>query len=1000
MSSALGAASRIPDRGSRFVDIRDFGAIANVQNDAVALANAYAIQAAIDSLGSTGGSVYVPTGTFYVRRPIFLDQNSVTLCGEGMTSSRLAGYSPYGHDVVIMGVARSPSGVNLTQDNFVDLYGILDAPAARSPGMKWGYRTKGAHLVTMGGILDSGGGGYWTNVTKLTVDFAIDLRVGSLPSEAGALLGMGQPSKGYSSPWKVLLKSNNGTNPSIRVSFNTSDGGIDTGVERAFEFSLGSIALHRCSFQIDLDNAQVMAYVDGVQVPFTNLLGSGFSPGLKFYSNQNSPFGIGSFDIQSVASSNWYGSFFDTLFCGLKICQDLLYANNGPGAPQARLDGRSLNDAVRYFSMEPSVIGMLPMTESPSTVIRDRVVTVWGPGYAQGTALFLDNTLHATWNYPTSYSMIRNLSLVCGINFGQALSTGSLISCAIEGVDARGGLHGIGSKNTVGSYDNRITSCRVYGLDAAFYQFAMSTTFVRDLSVNGYVRTAFRLDNCDLNFHGVRAPAGTDSTDYFVKSTRGTVTMEDTSADFEGGPAPQISAFYFSNPTTPMSCSVLENIGVGTFGWDKPFVILHQATAEGYNGTGRADFRMNSWSVYEQDYASIVQVDGPVWHGEFTGSVNFQRPKWINDQSGGNCNIVSRHSNFTGPPRDGIWSTGLHILNVKRPACSQFAEWRCANGGGYGTATPPSWFGVQRIDFDSSAVATYLLGHSYWTAGASGADRLGFWTDYVLNAVLNRLFQGTPFSSPTNLYVGLSCLRARRNGQIQEIPSTLNGVATGYARVPIQFSSATNGSTSNTAAVAFPQATAVWKTNQPIKSLFIADAATGGNVLAMIDLDYQTVAAGSTLTFAPGQIALARAPLSTCGFAPSVDNSVINAWLGGAAFPSPTVYLALSTGPADPTNAPVEPVGGGYARIATSATNWSASSTSVPPADICTLGNTGRLSFPAPTSGWGTVRSVYLMDSVSGGNVIAAANLTAPLTIGAGDPAVKFTPKAFWISMA
>ena len=39
--------------------------------------------------------------------------------------------------------------------------------------------------------------------------------------------------------------------------------------------------------------------------------------------------------------------------------------------------------------------------------------------------------------------------------------------------------------------------------------------------------------------------------------------------------------------------------------------------------------------------------------------------------------------------------------------------------------------------------------------------------------------------------------------------------------------------------------------------------------------------------------------------------------------------------------------------------------------ELAVVTNRQALEFPAPNSDWGTVRSVYLMDAASGGNVVA-----------------------------
>jgi hypothetical protein len=108
----------------------------------------------------------------------------------------------------------------------------------------------------------------------------------------------------------------------------------------------------------------------------------------------------------------------------------------------------------------------------------------------------------------------------------------------------------------------------------------------------------------------------------------------------------------------------------------------------------------------------------------------------------------------------------------------------------------------------------------------------GYFTDYANNAVLNMVFGATAYDPPPTLYLGLSQSTSNKGGAIVE-PS-----GGGYARVPIannatSFPPAAGGTKSNNAVFTFPTPSAAWGT---VQSLFVSDAATGGNILAMADL--------------------------------------------------------------------------------------------------------------------------------------------------------------------
>lgn len=108
----------------------------------------------------------------------------------------------------------------------------------------------------------------------------------------------------------------------------------------------------------------------------------------------------------------------------------------------------------------------------------------------------------------------------------------------------------------------------------------------------------------------------------------------------------------------------------------------------------------------------------------------------------------------------------------------------------------------------------------------------GFLTDLVNNKVLDCFFGGSAIIPPPTLYIGLSVIRSYKGGYVSE-PS-----GGSYARVAVpndlsHFPAASAGTKANAKAITFPSPSAGWGT---IQSVFVADAPSGGNVLAMADL--------------------------------------------------------------------------------------------------------------------------------------------------------------------
>ena len=108
----------------------------------------------------------------------------------------------------------------------------------------------------------------------------------------------------------------------------------------------------------------------------------------------------------------------------------------------------------------------------------------------------------------------------------------------------------------------------------------------------------------------------------------------------------------------------------------------------------------------------------------------------------------------------------------------------------------------------------------------------GFLTNDLNNKILDCFFGGRLLTPPPELHIGLSLTRAYKGGYIAEPRGE------GYARVAVpndlsHFPAASLGCKSNARVITFPTPRAGWGA---VVSVFVADAAQGGNVLAMADL--------------------------------------------------------------------------------------------------------------------------------------------------------------------
>jgi hypothetical protein len=105
-------------------------------------------------------------------------------------------------------------------------------------------------------------------------------------------------------------------------------------------------------------------------------------------------------------------------------------------------------------------------------------------------------------------------------------------------------------------------------------------------------------------------------------------------------------------------------------------------------------------------------------------------------------------------------------------------------------------------------------------------------SNYLEDALINATLRNTTYTSPTTVYVGLFTSDPTDAGSGTEVSGG------SYARTAVTFASPSNGVTTNSSAVEFPQATGSWGT---VGWIGIHDAATSGNLLYHTALDVSKV---------------------------------------------------------------------------------------------------------------------------------------------------------------
>jgi len=124
-------------------------------------------------------------------------------------------------------------------------------------------------------------------------------------------------------------------------------------------------------------------------------------------------------------------------------------------------------------------------------------------------------------------------------------------------------------------------------------------------------------------------------------------------------------------------------------------------------------------------------------------------------------------------------------------------------------------------------------------------------SNYLENALVNATLRNTSYTSPTTVYLALY------TSDPTDADSGTEVTGGSYARQSITFGAPSNGVSTNSAAIEFPQCTSTWGT---ITHVGIRDALTTGNLLYHTPLDVsKTIATGDIFRVAIGSLSVTLA---------------------------------------------------------------------------------------------------------------------------------------------
>jgi hypothetical protein len=124
-------------------------------------------------------------------------------------------------------------------------------------------------------------------------------------------------------------------------------------------------------------------------------------------------------------------------------------------------------------------------------------------------------------------------------------------------------------------------------------------------------------------------------------------------------------------------------------------------------------------------------------------------------------------------------------------------------------------------------------------------------SNYLENALINGTLRATTYTAPTTIYVALYTSDPTDADTGTEVSGT------NYARQSVTFGAPSNGVSTSSAAVEFPQAGSSWGT---ITYIGLRDASTAGNLLYHTALDAsKTIASGDVFRIATGSLSVTLA---------------------------------------------------------------------------------------------------------------------------------------------
>lgn len=1054
---AIGSAGALTRTNGNFVDVTDFGAVANVSID-----SSDAFQAALDYLAERGGgTLYVPACSksphcYFLGKPVFYNGDNLHVRGDGKHATIIQTWGPafvigkhprfWTSAVTSYEDPETEETVNTRDENglfvfdgryLTDLYrlrpqgdigsGESDEPeldfSVDYPELHYGLRTRGIVKGTFGGNPLATGNATsapgnnlegWECHKHATFNFIYFAHDGKV---TGGIAGTGEPAK--PDPWLLF---GNGTDFIFSLAV-TNRQLIDRGLVWVKFPQPETTGLHRISVQVDFENERFTVFFDREQIAHTvefpsyqgyeNIQSELFSTFDRIARWETSDFTIGSMTRTSGRNVEDNTVVSDYTIVGVSAFAELLFSHGTNGQPQTRIDAAAVTDSNTTMASDyvsQNAIGCLTIRDASDVHLK---TTTIGNGQCYGMA-----TPNGTdfMGGPTAVHKagLFNLSIYGYPTYahGNAITLGTNLHCDIADVAVPEGFYSsVGSLDLYVSYEMSITDCDFYSTGAALALWNHGWTVAHNIRFGYIGRCAIRLSGSGLYLRGGMTNDFLDFSEGFLfffagKSIGAGLIIEDFLINIEGLRfSPRVAHFYVQKCFYHSNNKVLlRNVTCGTTSSIPAIYVDDPIILEWSNYP--SDIRVESCSLPGD--GTMVKTRGKDWRGtvELTRSNCYDEIIEIVESLHDYTNLKTVHRDFCSTPNSGGWHPGVHDIRMLNPPPGGAVRWNCIGGGTEGSVGPPIWEAAEvRYSSNKNALAGIILSSMYVdvaayhpTADVTVYLYMSLLRDGAAETILQMILTG-------NGTLDRNDLRIRYDYFLPY--STSAGPAAPIAQSSLLANDSTTWEQSVSGVKANKNEIVLTGLHESSPESIITRRAGFGIDIGNASLstvfngktEYASRAffADADLVIGEGNLQIKHSERAST-WSHTMQNKILD-WLFGypsQTFPN-TFYVGLSSTQIDPDGTGLTELSGtNYARVPVTRSSD----------NFKKLGDHGyvwcnktAIEFGSPETDWGTAAWFFLADAATDGNILAAGRLLRSVSIGGGENPPVFYPEALHIQI-